>query len=273
MNSTTRAAISPLAMAILFGLAFLPTANAFTTDFESPTYASGTIVGQDTWAGTNGGVTRILTAAEIAGELTAAGLNPADPVHGGTQALLVSGASGSSSTFRPVVGFDTAEVAVLDLWARPLTPGAADSTIGMNLNNLFFTMEDSSGARAAAVRFGATVDMGLIQSTSIDAYAEDVTGGWFATGATWDADTWYNLRMVADYSSKTYNVFVDGTQVAGDVPFYNANSANLSQIRVFRGSGQAGAIVDDIFVGAVPEPSTLALLLIAGCGLALRRRK
>lgn len=238
----------------------------YITSFEAPAYASGSLSGQDMWSG--GTAPRVQTATELAAELTAAGLNPADVVHSGAQAVIATGTGGSSSTVRPVSGLASASTAVLDVWARPLTPGGSGSTVGTNVGNIFMTMEDSGGTRAAAFRFGATTDMGVITSTSIDVYTEGTT--WITTGVQWQPDAWYNVQLVADYAAKTYDVKIGGATVLTDVPFYAAASAELSQIRIFRGSGQAGMIVDDVSV--VPEPSALVLSLATGMLVCLRGR-
>jgi hypothetical protein len=161
---------------------------------------------------------------------------------------------------------------VLDVWARPLTPGASGSTVGTNLGNVFIVTEDPSGAsgRATAFRFGAVVEEGQLQSTSIDAFSEGV--GWQSTGVAWQPDTWYNVRMDADYANKTYDVFIDGSLVMDDIDFFHTTSTHLSQVRIFRGSGQAGMIVDDLSI-FVPEPNALVLSLTASGLVLFRRRK
>ncbi|MEZ6190430.1 MAG: PEP-CTERM sorting domain-containing protein [Phycisphaerales bacterium] len=256
-----------LAAGVAFGLVGATPASAdFVTDFEAPDYVSGGLVGQDGWAG--GTAPTVGTAAEIAAELTAAGLTSTGAVHSGNQAVLVSSTGGSSSTVRPIAGTAGASVASLEFWARPLTPGDPAGNIGANLGNMFTTMENSTGQRAAAARFGATVTEGQITSTSIDFFSSGL--GWVSTGIAWQADTWYNIKMVADYITKTYDGYVDGVLYADDVPFYTSNSDELTQMRFFRGSGQAGQIVDDIT--AVPEPASLAVLATVGVGLLGRRR-
>jgi hypothetical protein len=252
-----------------FGLATTDATAEFTTGFESPTYVSGALEGQDSW--TSGAAGLVQTESEIATLLTNAGLNAADGVHGGSQALIVSGTGGSSASVRPITGLETANRAILDMWARPLTPGAEGSEIGSNVGNMFVMMEDPSGpsGRAAGFRFGGSLDdNSQLATTSIDVYTEGT--GWMPTGVEWQADTWYNVRLDADYIAKTYDVIIDSTEVQSDVPFFNPDATNLSQIRIFRGSGQAGMIADDLFV--VPEPSAVALAVTAA-GLALLTRR
>jgi hypothetical protein len=135
----------------------------------------------------------------------------------------------------------------------------------MPTGNVFFALEDSAGNRAAAVRFGP--------STSID-YGTTVTGIWQATGSTWNPDSWYRFTLTLDYSTKTYDFAINGTAVnTSPIEFYNPASAQFDQFRIFRGSNQAGMIVDDISVVAIPEPGSGTLTLLVGTvGFMLRRR-
>jgi hypothetical protein len=263
-----RTAILLLVASTILNLTSSKASAAFTTGFEAPTYVSGALSGQDSW--TDSTTPRVQTQSELAAELTAAGLNAADAVHGGSQAVIVTGTGGSSATVRPVSGLESADHVVLDVWARPLTPGASGSTVGTNLGNVFIVMEAPAGAsaRAAAFRFGATVAEGQLQSTSIDVLSQGSV--WMPTGVAWQPDSWYNVRLDADYATQTYDAYIDGTQVADDVTFVHAASTHLSQIRIFRGSGQAGMIIDDLSV--IPEPGTLGLLLAGSIMLLTRRR-
>jgi hypothetical protein len=53
----------------------------YSTGFESPSFISGEIAGQDSWTlNQNPGTSRVLTNSEIATELTNAGLTPGQTV-------------------------------------------------------------------------------------------------------------------------------------------------------------------------------------------------
>lgn len=224
-------------LALVFISSALSVSTAFAqyaTDFEAPTFTSGTIDGQDSWTSTNADRARVLTKSGIADELTILGASPGVTVHGGSQALLVSGAGGSSATVRVISGLEAESQVMLNVWVRPLT--TATNPIG----NVFVTMENSAGTRAAAFRFGPL--------QSID-YGTTVTGIWQATGKTWDPNTWYRMTMRVNYATRTYDFAVDGVQINSEpIPFYAGSSDSFSQIRVFRDSNQAGVIVDDLRV-------------------------
>jgi hypothetical protein len=227
----------------LFSAAFLVSSAAlaqYATDFEAPTFTSGTTInGQDSWTSTTPDRARVLTATEIAGALTTLGLTPGTTVHSGSQALLVSGLGGNGPTIRAVTGLESETEVLLNVWVRPLTSSMNPT------GNVFVTMENSAGTRAAAFRFGP--------SQSID-YGTAVSSVWQATGKKWDPNAWYRMSMRLDYTARTYDFSIDGVQVnTNPIPFYAATSDSFSQIRIFRGTDQAGMIVDDLSV-AVAGP-------------------
>lgn len=207
----------------------------YATDFEAPTFTAGsTINGQDSWTTSPTANGRVLTATQIAGELTTLGVTPGVTVHSGSQALLVSGTGSSGGTVRVVTGLGSETEVLLNVWVRPLT-----STMNNPTGNVFVVMENSAGKRAAGFRFGPlqSIDYGL------------VSGNWVPTGKRWDPNTWYRMTMRVNYTSQTYDFSIDGVQVnTSPIPFYEAASDSFSQIRVYRGSNQAGVIVDDLSV-------------------------
>jgi hypothetical protein len=134
------------------------------------------------------------------------------------------------------------------------------------------TIEDSANVRAAAFRFGFANNVGTID------YATAVQAGlWRASGVEWQPDTWYHLAVDVNYAAKTYDFYIDDAKVNADpIPFYTATSANFDRARIFRGTGQAGMILDDLAVTtptAVPEPASMTCLLLAGGALTERRRR
>ncbi|HNQ74649.1 MAG TPA: hypothetical protein PKN95_13745 [Verrucomicrobiota bacterium] len=199
-------------------------------DFEAPHYLSGAVDRQDSWTtDANTDAARVLTATEIGAALSVAGQPEGDNVHGGDQALVVGLAGASSASIRPVAGVENATHVTFEFWARPFA--------GPVNGNIFITVENAAGTRAAGVRFGpaTSIDYGL------------VSGAWVPTGLTWDSTNWYHLKFELDYDAHTYNFYVNGArQNLNPVPFYAAGSDSFRQIRVFRGSNQSGVIIDDV---------------------------
>src|SRR6476619_970175 len=98
-----------IAFSLISIATFAPAADAqYVTGFEDPPFISGDINGQDAWTtSANTATARVRTGSEIATDLMNAGLNPANPVHGGSQALMVSGAGASNATIRVISGLDS----------------------------------------------------------------------------------------------------------------------------------------------------------------------
>lgn len=228
----------PSLLALLGTLGCLTVASAqYATDFESPDFTAGaTINGQDSWTSTTPDRARILTAAQIADELTALGMTPGVTVHGGDQALLVSGTGAGSATVRVISGLETEPEVMFEAWVRPLH-GTANP-----VGNVFLTMENAEGTRAAGIRFGP--------NNSID-YGSAGSEIWRASGKLWFPDTWYRITLRVNYWSGTYDFLLDGVQLNADpIPFYDGGSTSFHQVRIYRGSNQSGVILDDLKVAA-----------------------
>jgi hypothetical protein len=257
-------------------------------------YHTGSVLFQDGWTG-SGNLPRVQTAAEISAELTAAGLNPAGAVRSGNQALLVA----KVDTNTEISGYFAQNVfqapltdskVVVDYWARPLSSGlGADpsgvpagngKTIGERQGNTFVGIADDSVVRAAAIRFGVDTSGSNpyqnVTARHIDfASASAGAAVWVRSGFSWQPDQWYNFKLNLDYNMKTYDFFIDGAKVNADpIRFYNEASQAATRLFVSRGTNQAGQIIDDVNVRAVPEPTAVVLGLqvaLLAIGSSLRR--
>ncbi len=276
-------------------VAHAQTTQGFVTSFElaGPTevtypagYTTGSLLFQDQWTG-SGNFPRVQTAAEIAAELTAAGLNADNPVHSGDQALMVTKVDTITETtgyfvrnvFTTPNILETATKVTVDFWARPLssglgadpagTPAGNDKTIGERQGNVFFGIagdNDNSGAadgqRAAAIRFGVDT-VGADPYTNVVErhidFASNGSGVWVKSGVLWEPGQWYNLRMDLDFTAKTYDVFINGSKAnTSPITFYHPAATSAQRFFVSRGTNQAGVILDDISVTPWVEPPPLA---------------
>ena len=169
----------------------------------------------------------------------------------------------------------------------------ADSTTG----TLFYRARLTSGAQA----FG----MGMSDTTSPNPWNSfEAQLTWDETGspisvrngggphpaATTKADAWYNIWMVIDNSSDTYDVYFQSsddatysgqTLIADDAGFRNG-SANNDLVSFFmRTNTGTGSVlyIDDIKLDntgknlAIPEPASLTLLILGGLALTRRRQR
>ncbi|MBL9162007.1 MAG: hypothetical protein JNL18_04610 [Planctomycetaceae bacterium] len=272
---------SSVVLALLLGLVTARVSAqapaGYVTSFEGPGptevtypagYTTGTLQFQDGWTG-SGNFPRVQTADEISAELTAAGLNPANSVHSGNQALLAAKVDTNVETTGYFVEniFTTGITAfnvIVDYWARPLTSGlGADpagtppgngKTIGERQGNTFVGIMDDSRVRAAAVRFGVDTSgsdpyTNVLERHIDFASASAGTAVWVKSGLLWQADQWYNFKFDLDYVAKTYDFYVNGAKVNVDpIRFYTETSTAATRFFVSRGTNQAGQIIDDVSV-------------------------
>lgn len=251
-------------------------------------YTTGSLLFQDQWAG-SANFPRVQTAQEISDELTAAGLNPANSVHSGNQALMVTKIDGVTETtgyfvrnvFTTPNVLETATKVTVDFWVRPLvsglgadpsgTPAGNGKTIGERQGNVFFGIAGdndgssaATGQRAAAIRFGVDTSGSdpytNVLERHIDFASETAgTAVWVKSGILWEADQWYNLRMDLDFTTKTYDVFVNETKAnASPIVFYHPAATSAQRFFVSRGTNQAGVILDDVSVTPYVAPPLLA---------------
>jgi hypothetical protein len=269
------ASLATLVVAAGSAVAQIPA--GFITGFEAsgptevtyPTgYTTGSLLFQDGWTG-SGNFPRVQTAEEISAELTAAGLNPANPVRSGNQALIATKADTNVETTGYFVenifttGITSSKV-IVDYWARPLTSGlGADpagtpagngKTIGERQGNTFVGIMDEARVRAAAVRFGVDT-VGADPYTNVVerhidfASASAGTAVWVKSGLLWEADQWYNFKFDLDYDTKKYDLYVNGDKVnAEPIRFYTETSVAATRFFVSKGTNQAGQIIDDVSV-------------------------
>ena len=225
-------------------------------DFEEPTYKSGLLEGQDGWTNDqNGNAARVLTATEITNQLALGSVPAGEVVHSGTQALLVNGIGLASTTVRRITGLETSTNVTIEFWARALPTG----TLGTATGNVFIALENASGTRAAALRFGP--------SYSID-YGSSNSAVWVATGLTAETNKFHKFTFKLNYQAKLYELLVDDVNIKPEgIGFYNAGSESFRQIRVFRGTSQAGLILDDL---NVPSPVKITASAIANGNFTIR---
>ena len=279
-----RLALIPVVASVLLGATTVTAqTNGWSTGFEDTTtafnpvpYFTGSLAGQDGWdLGGASRSPRVQTAAEIAAELTAAGLNAGQTVHSGNQALLVAKVDtiteGTGYFVRDVFALpntlESAPKVTVDFWSRPLTggldadptgtPTGNEKTIGEREGNMFYGVADNddgpNAQRAAAVRFGvdftgAAPLYGNITERHID-FATNIPGVWVKSGLLWEPDQWYNFRMELDFTAKAYDFYVNDTKVnTTPITFYHPAANAAMRFFVSKGTNQAGSILDDVSV-------------------------
>jgi hypothetical protein len=107
-----------------------------------------------------------------------------------------------------------------------------------------------------------------------------------ATLAPLSTGVWYDLSMTLDYATQTYDIAVDGSIVATNIPFcgYESDSATCTGaqasqfegVEVWTAGVKSGAVYfGDVSIVELPEPSAWTMMLagFAFAGLCLRSRR
>lgn len=227
----------------------------YSTSFESPTFTTGPIAGQDGWS--------------VYG--------PSSPsvesffADTGSQAVFVDGGTASQSG-----PYHT------DVSTGPLIDLSADIAI--------FTSSTQTEWQFGALGPGLVGYLGGVDIlpngtiAAISAGSSDI--GTFTRATAFDSAAWHNINLLFNLSTQTYDISLDGTLLASDVPFCGSNgSCTGATLSTYAngffdsfGTGNDSGYLDNYSVTQItgtPEPSTtipIVSILVAGVGLQFRRR-
>lgn len=251
--------LAGIAIAALLAIPHAKAGVLYSTSFENPPFTPGPVAGQDGW------------------QLFGPGLSSVENsfAQTGSQAVFVDG--GAATQSGPYHS---------DSSAGPLVDLSAELAI--------FTASTQGEWQFAALGSGLVGFLG-----GIDVYPDNtiaaITAGYpiigtFPRATTFDASAWHNVNLLFDIPAQTYNISIDGTTLASNVPFCSDNSACTSGTFLNYGNGffdtfgasspgitgtpNDSGYLDNYSVSSVaPEPSTVPLLLCGLAGLALARRR
>lgn len=233
----------------------------YSTGFENPPFTPGDVAGQDGWSVFNDtGTSQVETGF----------------VDSGSQALAVIPALATSSQSGPYYGLSTPD---------PVIDISADVYIFSSS-----TQSEWQFAGTGPSLTGYTGGFDILPDGTID-----LTTPGFTSAGTWTYNTWNLVDLLLNFNTQTFNLSVNGTLLAGNVPFCGSNSgctgANVPSFGDFFfdafptfGSSPTGApanlsndlgVIDNLTISSpVPEPR-LVMLLAAGLValVALRARR
>lgn len=217
-------------------------AQGFSTGFEPPTYAVGSIGGVDGWAILGGQASQSVVQSTY--------------VRGGSQALGIQQLESGTSSVALVHDFASVSSGILkvEYWAMP-----GDGT---DATGVWIAVEQDRSATKRAALFGFR--SGLL--------AYNNGAGWVNSTTAYTVGEWYQLTGVLNYDTRKWDFYVNGSPFASDLGFYHAAHTAATSIRFYKGTNNLGMAVDDITI--VPEPSSILALICGLTGIAglLRRR-
>lgn len=273
-----------LALAVSCAMVSAQVAQAVTVSFESPSYTSGNVVGQDGWGATgyfptlNGSV-EVSTSSPLAGlrslsyTRTEAGLTP----------------NGSDVVKADVVTVAKGGTPAADLNASFLISASSLSTQGMGfgVSGLFLSPSGASGVTPIGIRLtnaGSTIP-------SIEEFADFggspaffYFGGSLAAAAFPENDV-LEFSIDVDFDSSTYTVayrnvtnggaLTSSGAVRGFAVPYPANPNGTFDVDVIAAFRFGAAKIDNIRLtgNLVPEPSALGMCVFAGASAVLSSRR
>ena len=225
----------------------------YSTGFESPAFTTGAISGQNGWSVFGPGTSSVENFF-------------ADT---GSQAVFVDG--GAASQSGPYYALSS---------SGPLIDLSADSAI--------FSSSTETQWQFGALGAGLVGYLGGV-NIETNGNIEAITAGFpvigtFTKATGFNSSAWQSIDLLFDIATQTYNISLNGTLLASNVPFCGSNAggctgANRSFGDAFFdsfGGGNDSGYIDNLSIVSVsaPEPSMIFPIAagLAGIGMALRRR-
>jgi hypothetical protein len=225
----------------------------FQTGFENPPYTTGALAGQGGWS--------------------VFGVSPAVTVQNGvaltgTQALLVDAAATGTQQTGPwrIDPFDTST--------------HANKTVVVSADVLLTSSSNQTGWQFAALSTTPGTWFGGFNPLP-DGRLQLITAGFPLTTPVITRDVWNHYEVRYDFLDQTFDVLINNSLVAGDVPFLSSQTVYGTLIFDTFSTGNDKGYLDNVLIQdvpsqVVPEPSAIVLLGVGGLtllGSRLRRRR
>jgi hypothetical protein len=230
----------------------------YSTGFETPTFATGAIAGQDGWSK----------------------FGPSFPVvenffaKTGSQAVFVDGATASQSG-----PFHN------DSSTGPLVDLSADIAIFSSTTQ---TVWQFAGTGTNLNQFLGGINILPNDSIQVETPGFPILGVLFPRATAFDSTAWHHIDLLFNLTTQTYNISLDGSTIDSNVPFCGSNAGCTGATVAAYGAGffdsfggVAGAndsgymdnyAVANVTSSAVPEPASL-LLIASGLAFVVTKRR
>ena len=248
---TTFLVLSLLCLVSASAYALGPYQTVYSCNFENPPFVANTPVnGVGGWVSTSNTLTLIL----------------AEPTPATNQFLYI-GKPSSTNTTHTFQTVSANERLLFSYDWEMITDAEANSNV--DAQGLWVMITGADGGRTGIISANWDVTTGT---------------GWFRawnSGPGWTKfgslalGTKYNLAMDLDMGTKTYDVYLNGTQMLSGLKFYTSTQSNVNTVFLYKRYACGDYAIDNISVMATPEPSSLLAL---GCGMiglvgSIRRKR
>jgi len=154
---------------------------------------------------------------------------------------------------------------------RAFTDPTATLPIVTIVQDVRFTQIQETGFRIGI--YGASEVTSTVEfDASGGIYVNDP--GHVQSRGTWTADTWTTLEIVLDFTNQETDAYYEGTTLVEDLGFQNLDG--FSEYRVWNmGLWLQGSsmFLDNLKIGATPEPGSAALLGVGALAALWKRRR
>lgn len=233
-------------LALVLGLSLKLSAATviYSTSFENPPFVPGQAAGQDGWIDF-GNPTHVSIENTFA--------------HTGSQAVQISasGASGQTGIGR----------------IDPFDSSNGDSLILLTVDMYRQSGGTPSGVEDLAGFDGSSTDIGVIRWASDNSLMIVDGNGTITVKNALTLNTWNTFGLAFDFSTRTFNAYLNGTLEASGLPFSGGNSPEfLAGSLTIQGPGTDNVFFDNYSASATPEPMYLPVCALGLVALALYRR-
>lgn len=247
-----------VASCVLLAGAGVASAQTFlynSNGFEAPGFTVGALVGQQ---GFVNDVPAAVTAGTIQNTLA----------NGGTQAVRLAGGIGTN-WFYPSLNYTPAAGEIISVRVDIARTLSATSSFGYLLD-IFGT----NGSRVA--RAGLAANGGTIRAIVTTLNNAGTATNFLASDTVYGQNQWVSFDVRLNFATRTFNLIVDGSTVATNLPMVNGTATGLGdadlQVSTVAGASDFGYF-DNYSVSVIPTPGSAALLGLGGLAALRRRRK